>query len=124
MIDSKLREQIHQESLRACGGGVKGQAFELGAEWIYNHFPRINDLARQSYNTAILRGKTTKDPLHDETFWGILEELKEYRAASEHTKSIYRGTGRTHRRTHLLPHRASLPRHRYRSHTHRKNQPQ
>ena len=68
MITKELREQIHGESLRACGSGIKGQAFELGAEWMYNHFPRINDLARQSYNTAILRGKATKDPLHDETF--------------------------------------------------------
>lgn len=42
------REQIHSEALRACGNGAKPQGFELGAEWMQEQIPRINDLARQN----------------------------------------------------------------------------
>ena len=49
--------------------------------------PRISDLARQAFNTAIIRGKTSKDLSHDETFFDILEELREFREASEVEKS-------------------------------------
>lgn len=47
----------------------------------------INNLARQAFNNAIIRGKTSKDLSHDDTFFGILEELKEFREASEFWKS-------------------------------------
>ena len=47
----------------------------------------INDLARQAFNTAIIRGKTSKDLSHNDTFFGILEELREFRVASEFGKS-------------------------------------
>ena len=43
----------------------------------------INDLARQSFNTAIIRGQTSKDLFHNDTFFGILEELQEFRASNE-----------------------------------------
>ena len=43
----------------------------------------INNLARQAFNTAIIRGKTSKDTTHNETFFSILSELKEFRKASE-----------------------------------------
>ncbi len=36
----------------------------------------INNLARQAFNTAITRGKTSKDLSHDDTFFGILEDAK------------------------------------------------
>lgn len=47
----------------------------------------INQLAQTAFNTAIIRGKTEKDLPHLDTFFGILEELKEFREASEVTKS-------------------------------------
>lgn len=43
----------------------------------------INQLAQTAFNTAIIRGKTSKDTTHDETFFSILSELKEFREASE-----------------------------------------
>jgi NTP pyrophosphatase (non-canonical NTP hydrolase) len=43
----------------------------------------INQLAQTAFDTAIIRGKTSKDTTHDETFFGILEELREFREASE-----------------------------------------
>ena len=43
----------------------------------------INDLARQAFNTAIIRGKTARDMNHLDTFFSILSELKEFREASE-----------------------------------------
>ena len=49
----------------------------------------LNDLARQAFNTAILRGKTDKDLSHNDTFFGIFEELREFRAASEVDKSSH-----------------------------------
>lgn len=47
----------------------------------------INQLAQTAFNTAIIRGKTQKDLSHNETFFGILDELKEFRDASEVEKS-------------------------------------
>lgn len=47
----------------------------------------INQLAQTAFDTAIVRGKTEKDLPHLDTFFGILEELKEFREASEITKS-------------------------------------
>lgn len=43
----------------------------------------INQLAQTAFNNAIIRGKTQKDLSHNDSFWGILEELKEFREASE-----------------------------------------
>lgn len=43
----------------------------------------INQLAQTAYETAIIRGKTSEDALHLDTFFGILSELKEFREASE-----------------------------------------
>lgn len=36
----------------------------------------INKLAQTAFNTAITRGKTSKDLSHDDTFFGILEDAK------------------------------------------------
>ena len=47
----------------------------------------INQLAQTAYKTAIIRGKTSEDATHDETFFGVLEELREFRVASEFGKS-------------------------------------
>jgi NTP pyrophosphatase (non-canonical NTP hydrolase) len=47
----------------------------------------INQLAQTAFDTAIIRGKTSKVLSHDDTFFGILEELKEFREASEFGKS-------------------------------------
>ena len=74
----------------------------------------INDLARMSLNTAIIRGKTSKDLSHDGTFFGILEDAKrvprckrvrEIKAPSR----VHRSTGRVGRYSHLLPHRTPPP---------------
>lgn len=81
------REQIHNEALKRVGSGQKGTAFELGAEWMLGEIPRINDLARQSFNNAILRGKIKKELSHIDTFFGIFEEMKEFKEASEVEKS-------------------------------------
>ena len=81
------RDKIHYEAVRRVGNGVKGACFELGAEWVLTQILHINDLARQAFDTAIIRGKTNKDLSHNDTFFGILEELKEFRQASEVTKS-------------------------------------
>lgn len=43
----------------------------------------INQLAQTAFDTAIIRGKTARDMNHLDTFFGILSELKEFRAASE-----------------------------------------
>jgi NTP pyrophosphatase (non-canonical NTP hydrolase) len=81
------RDKIHAEALKQVGNGQKGVAFELGAEWAFSVHPRINKLAEQAFNNAIIRGKTSKDTTHDDTFFGILEELREFRVASEFGKS-------------------------------------
>lgn len=77
------RDKIHNESQRRVGGGIKGKCFELGAEWALGTVLRINDLAKLAHETAIVRGKTSKDLSHDDTFFGILDELREFREASE-----------------------------------------
>lgn len=81
------RDKIHAEALKRVGNGKQGMAFELGAEWAFSVHPRINKLAEQAFNNAIIRGKTSKDTSHDDTFFGILEELREFRVASEFGKS-------------------------------------
>jgi hypothetical protein len=43
----------------------------------------INQLAQTAFDTAIIRGKTSEDASHLDTFFSILSELKEFRAASE-----------------------------------------
>lgn len=77
------RDKIHYEAVRRMGNGMKGACFELGAEWVLETFPRINDLAKQAHETAVKRGKTSEDASHLDTFFGILSELKEFREASE-----------------------------------------
>lgn len=84
MIDRKI---IHIEAQRRVGIGLQGKAFELGAEWALQEYPRINELALTAFNTAIIRGKIEKDLSHNETFFGIFDELKEFRDASEIDKS-------------------------------------
>lgn len=81
------RDQIRHEAFVSCGKGSKAQGFELGAEYVLDQLPRINDMAMTAFNTAIIRGKTQKDLSHNDTFWSILEELKEFREASEVDKS-------------------------------------
>lgn len=81
------RDKIHYEAVRRMGNGMKGACFELGAEWALGTVTRINELAKQAHETAVKRGKTSKDLSHDETFFGILEELREFRVASEFGKS-------------------------------------
>lgn len=61
-----------------------------GSNAVFNQYKtmsEINDLARQAFNIAIIRGKTEKDAGHLDTFFGILSELKEFREASEVEKS-------------------------------------
>lgn len=77
------RKTLHYEGQRVFGAGKQATALELGAEWALSQIPRINELAQTAFNTAIIRGKTSKDTTHDDTFFGILEELKEFREASE-----------------------------------------
>jgi hypothetical protein len=84
MID---RKTIHFEAARQCGHGTKAVSFELGAEWALSQIPHINDLARQAFNNAIIRGKTSKDATHNDSFFDILDELKEFKDASEFQKS-------------------------------------
>lgn len=81
------REKIHAEAFRRVGNGKQGTAFELGAEWMFGEIASISDLARQAFNNAIIRGKTEKDAGHLDTFFSILEELREFREASEVEKS-------------------------------------
>lgn len=77
------RKTLHYEGQRVFGAGKQATAFELGGEYVLTKITRINDLAKQAYNNAIIRGKTSKDISHDDTFFGVLEELKEFREASE-----------------------------------------
>lgn len=77
------RNKIRNEALRRVGKGMKASAFELGAEWALETFPRINALAKQAHRTAVRRGKTSEDASHLDTFFSILSELKEFREASE-----------------------------------------
>ena len=77
------RKTLHYEGQRVFGAGKQATAFELGGEYVLTKITRINDFAKQAYNNAIIRGKTSKDTTHDDTFFGILEELKEFREASE-----------------------------------------
>ena len=81
------RDKIHYEAVRRVGNGMKGACFELGAEWALGTVTRINDLARQAFNNAIIRGKTSKDATHNDSFFDILDELKEFKDASEFQKS-------------------------------------
>lgn len=80
MID---RKTIPFDAARQCGNRTKAVYFELGAEWVLSQIQQINDLARQAFNNAIIRGKTAKDMNHLDTFFGIFSELKEFREASE-----------------------------------------
>ena len=84
MIDRKI---IHIEAQRRVGIGLQGKAFELGAEWALQEYPRINELAQTAFDTAIIRGKTAKDMNHLDTFFSIFSELNEFRDASEIDKS-------------------------------------
>lgn len=77
------RKTLHYEGQRVFGAGKQATAFKLGGEYVLTKITRINDLAKQAYNNAIIRGKTSKDISHDDTFFGVLEELKEFREASE-----------------------------------------
>ena len=77
------REKIKAEATRRVGGGTKGVCFELGAEFVLETLPRINKLAQAAYETAVRRGKRGDDTTHLDTFYGILDELKEFREASE-----------------------------------------
>lgn len=81
------RDKIHYEAVRRVGNGMKGACFELGAEWALGTVTRINDLAKQAHETAVKRGKTSEDASHLDTFFSILSELKEFRAAGETKKS-------------------------------------
>lgn len=81
------RDKIHYKAVRRVGNGMKGACFELGAEWALGTVTRINDLARQAFNNAIIRGKTSKDATHNDSFFDILDELKEFKDASEFQKS-------------------------------------
>lgn len=77
------REKIKAEAKRRVGGGTKGMYFELGAEYVLESLPRINKLAQTAYETAVRRGKRGDDTTHLDTLYGILDELKEFREASE-----------------------------------------
>lgn len=79
------REKIKAEAKRRVGGGTKGMYFELGAEYVLESLPRINKLAQTAHETAVRRGKRGDDTTHLDTFYGILDELKEFREASETT---------------------------------------
>ena len=77
------REKIKAEAKRRVGGGTKSMYFELGAEYVLETLPRINKLAQTAYETAVRRGKRGDDTTHLDTLYGILDELKEFREASE-----------------------------------------
>lgn len=81
------REKIKAEAKRRVGGGTKGMYFELGAEYVLESLPRINKLAQTAHETAVRRGKRDEKTSHLDTFYGILDELKEFREASEITPS-------------------------------------
>ena len=78
-----VKEKIKAEATRRVGGGAKGVCFELGAEFVLETLPRINKLAQTAYETAVRRGKRGDDTTHLDTLYGILDELKEFREASE-----------------------------------------
>lgn len=71
------------------GGGKQAEAFIHGMSYADENpeHENINQLARESYNSAIIRGKTTKTPNHEENFFSIFEEFKELKEASEHDHS-------------------------------------
>lgn len=69
-----VKGKIKAEATRRVGGG---------AEFVLETFPRINKLAQTAYETAVRRGKRGDVTKHLDTFFSILSELKEFRAASE-----------------------------------------
>ena len=46
-------------------------------------------MAAQAYDTAVARGKICENDTHDDVFFGILEELREFREASESAPSVH-----------------------------------
>ena len=80
---------ILAEARKFYGGGKQAEAFIHGATWADDNpeHENINQLARESYNNAIIRGKTTKAPNHEENFFSIFDEFKELKDASEHDHS-------------------------------------
>lgn len=73
------------------GGGKQAEAFMHGMSHADDHpeHENINALAREAYTNAILRGKTTKIPSHEENFFSIFDELKELKEASDREKSTH-----------------------------------
>lgn len=79
-----MEYKIRNEARRVFGKGKVATAFELGGEYVLTQIQQINNLAEQSYKTAIRRGKTCENLSHIDTMFGIFDELREFRAASEH----------------------------------------
>lgn len=83
--------KILAEARKLYGGGKQASIFIHGATWADDNpeHERINALAREAYNSAIIRGKTTKTPNHEENFFSIFDEFKELKEASENTHSTH-----------------------------------
>lgn len=75
--------RIDNEARRLFGIGKQASAFIQGAIYSQRIYPSLNHLSRLSYANAIKRGKTREDYLHLDTLWGIFDEIKEFRQASE-----------------------------------------
>ncbi len=86
---STMKQAIYDEARRLYGSGKQFSAFIQGGEYTMKIIPRINSLAMQAYYTALRRGKTATGYTQLDTFYGIFEELKEFREASERTHSAH-----------------------------------
>lgn len=84
-----MESKIRNEAERVFGKGKVSAAFELGGEYVLSQIHQINDLAKQSYTTAIRRGKTCEELSHTDTVFGIFDELIEFRNSSEVAPSTH-----------------------------------
>lgn len=82
-------EKIKAMARQYFGVGKYAEACILGAEWADDNpvHENINTLAREAYDNAVIRSKTTKYPSHEDNFFSIFEEFKELKEASEFIKS-------------------------------------
>lgn len=82
-----MEDRIKQAARKLFGDGKQASAFIQGGLHALTLQPTLNMLSARSYASAVNRGKTSSVCTHNDTFWGIFEELKEFREAYENTPS-------------------------------------
>lgn len=82
-----MEDRIKQAARRYFGDGKQASAFIQGGLHALTLHPTLTTLGARSYAGAVKRGKTSSVCTHYDTFWGIFEELKEFRESFEGTPS-------------------------------------